>query len=342
MEARLDALTGLVNRRGWNDAVDTCLASKASPVSVIVADLDDLGRVNDSEGHAAGNRLLVAAARCLSTLVRGDDVVARASQPGGHEPLTTPATLGRVSTDRDHWFEDVADHLGGAYLRYSFTKGTGQEVDFLIAALDLAPGMRVIDVGCGPGRHAYALAERGIEVLGIDVSQRFVDLAESGAPPGATFRRLDARDLPFDGEFDVAICLCQGAFGLMTADGHDETVLAGIARALRPGGRLALSAFSAYFVMKHWEGVEFDAATGVTHERTEIRDPQGASVETSLWTGCYTPRELRLLCRIHGFQVDSLSSVDPGRYGLDAPTAETAEFLVLATRRDRTTPEDGW
>ena len=60
-------------------------------------------------------------------------------------------------------------------------------------------------------------------------------------------------------EFDAAICLCQGAFGLMTADGHDETVVAGMARALRPGGRLALSAFSAYFVAKHWSDTEFDA-----------------------------------------------------------------------------------
>ena len=40
---------------------------------------------------------------------------------------------------RDHWFEDLADHLGGAYLRYSFTKGTEQEVSFLVEALGLEP-----------------------------------------------------------------------------------------------------------------------------------------------------------------------------------------------------------
>ena len=63
-----------------------------------------------------------------------------------------------------HWFEDVADHLGPAYLRYSFTMGTEQEVDFLVRTLGLEPGMRVLDVGCGPGRHAIALAKRGIGV----------------------------------------------------------------------------------------------------------------------------------------------------------------------------------
>lgn len=239
--------------------------------------------------------------------------------------------------ERDHWFEDVADHLGSAYLRYSFTKGTRQEIDFLVPTLGLEPAMRVLDVGCGPGRHTYELAERGVEVHGIDVSQRFIDLAKESAPRGATFERLDARhllDRPDLAErFDAAICLCQGAFGLMTADGHDRTVLAGIARALRPGGRLALSAFSSYFVVKHWEGADFDADTGVNHERTEIRDESGTAIETSLWTGCYTPRELRLVCDATGFDVDSIDSVEPGAYRRAAPTADTAELLVVATRR---------
>ena len=203
----------------------------------------------------------------------------------------------------------------------------------MIPALGLESGMRVLDVGCGPGRHAYALAERGIIVHGIDISERFVDLANDGAPADATFERLDARNLAFEAEFDAAICLCQGAFGLMTADGHDETVIAGMARAVRPGGRLALSAFSSYFVMKHWEGADFDADLGVNHERTEIRNDAGESIETSLWTGCYTPRELRLLCAAHGLGVESISSVEPGSYGSDPPTSETAEFLLLARRR---------
>jgi len=115
-----------------------------------------------------------------------------------------------------HWFEPVAEHLGAAYLRYSFTKGTVQEVDFLMGELALAPGMRVLDVGCGPGRHAHELARRGVTVHGIDISQRFVDLAVASAPPGATFERLDAREMRFDVEFDAVICLCQGAFGPST------------------------------------------------------------------------------------------------------------------------------
>jgi SAM-dependent methyltransferase len=232
-----------------------------------------------------------------------------------------------------HWFEPIADHMGAAYLRYSFTKGTRQEVDFLATELRLRPGMRVLDVGCGPGRHAYALAALGLTVHGIDISQKFVDLATSGAPPGATFERVDARSLHFHCEFDVVICLCQGAFGLMTADGHDESVLAGMSNALRPGGRLALSAFSSYFAVKYFEEATFDAGLGVNHERTEVKNEAGESIAADLWTGCYTPRELRLLSDRNGLRVDSINSVSPGDYRIKAPTVETPEFLLLATRR---------
>jgi SAM-dependent methyltransferase len=231
-----------------------------------------------------------------------------------------------------HWFEPLADHMGEAYLRYSFTKGTVREVDQVIAALGLQPGMRVLDVGCGPGRHARELANRGIVVHGIDISQRFVDIAAVDAPRGATFERLDARSMTFDAEFDAAICLCQGAFGLMTANGQDIEVLAGIARALGPGGVVALTAFSSYFVVKHWEGADFDAARGVNHEVTEVRNVEGVPLPADLWTGCYTPRELRLLCAAVGLEVLQISSVETGVYEAQHPNVDTAEFLLIARR----------
>ena len=231
--------------------------------------------------------------------------------------------------DRDHWFEDLADHMGTAYDRYAHTKGTVQEVDHVVSVLGLTPGQRVLDVGCGTGRHAIELARRGIDVHGVDISQRFIDIARSRSS-AATFERSDARSLPFDREFDAVICLCQGAFGMMTADGDDGAVVASMARSLRSGGRLALSAFNAYFAVKYHDGAEFDAGTGVSHETTEIRSESGTPRQVDLWTGCYTPRELRLLLGAYGLEVDSISSVEPGAYGAAPATTESPEFLAVA------------
>jgi SAM-dependent methyltransferase len=233
-----------------------------------------------------------------------------------------------------HWFEPLADHLGAAYLRYSFTKGTEQEVAFLVEALDLAPGERVLDVGCGPGRHAHALAVRGMDVVGVDIAQRFVDLANERTPDGAsaTFQRLDARTLRFDAEFDAAISLCQGAFGLV-GPVDDIEVLKGIGRALRPGGRFAVSAFSSYFQVRYpQETGSFDVASGVHHERTVLRSEEGVAADADLWTTCYTARELQLLCDRAGLRVDAVWSVEPGKYQRQAPTIETPELLMVGRR----------
>lgn len=248
-----------------------------------------------------------------------------------------------------HWFEGIADHLGPAYLRYSFTMGTDQEVGFLIDALDLAPGMRVLDVGCGPGRHALALARRGISVLGVDISRRFIEVAVQAADRErlselAAFEPADARgmvDDPRFADFDAVISLCQGAFGSGGPPGMgdpqnlsaDGAVLAGIRAALRPGGRCAVSAFSAYFQVRWLEDTDdFDAADAVNHEQTELMDDDGVRVGAELWTTCYTPRELRLMAERSGLSVDHVWSVTPGRYAASPPTIATPEFLLVARR----------
>jgi hypothetical protein len=100
----------------------------------------------------------------------------------------------------------------------------------------------------------------------------------------------------------------------------------------RRGGRLALSAFNAYFAVRYHEAATFDADSGVSHERTEVRDPQGEVAMVDLWTGCYTPRELRLLLAAYGLTVERISSVEPGTYGDEPPTTESSEFLVIARR----------
>jgi SAM-dependent methyltransferase len=156
-----------------------------------------------------------------------------------------------------------------------------------------------------------------------------------------TFERADARALRFDSEFDAVISLCQGAFGLSgggpvgeaaTLD-PDRTVLHGMARALRPGGRLAVSAFSAYFAVRFLgEADSFDAERGVNHEHTAIRDEEGREAPAELWTTCFTPRELRLMAEAAGLRPDHVWSVTPGDYARRPPNTELHEFLLVASK----------
>jgi cyclopropane fatty-acyl-phospholipid synthase-like methyltransferase len=217
----------------------------------------------------------------------------------------------------------------------AFTKGTDQEVAFLVDALGLHKGERVLDVGCGPGRHALALARRGIDVVGVDLSEDFIALAHEAATAEALTVRFEVRDvrhLAYDAEFDAVICLCQGGFGLL--GGRDEpAVFDRIAAALRPAGRLALTAFSAAFAARFLEeGETFDPATGVLHEKSTVPNEKGVERVFDAWTTCFTARELELLADRAGLDVVGVHGVTPGRYGTAPPKLDDPELLLLARR----------
>ena len=129
-----------------------------------------------------------------------------------------------------------------------------------------------------------------------------------------------------------------GRAGARAAD-PDATVLDGMARALRPGGRLAVSAFSAYFQLRYLEDADhFDAASGVHHEHTSVRSPEGEDLPVELWTTCFTPRELRLLAVRAGLAVRDIWSVTPGEYARRAPDVDHPEFLMVAIRSTASAP----
>ena len=232
------------------------------------------------------------------------------------------------------YFLDVAEKLGESYLRYSFTKGTAQEIAFLLELLDLPEGARVLDVGCGPGRHSVELAKAGLAVTGVDVSRRFLDLAAErarAAGVSAAFFEVDARQMPFDDEFDAVISICQGGFGLMGKD--DTLVLRRMTESVRKGGIVVLTAFSALFEASHpRHGATFDADAGIVHEVTVVKDEAGNDHEVDLWTGVYTPRELRLLALGVGLVPEEIWSVEPGDFARRPPDLDHPEYLMVARR----------
>ncbi len=92
-----DELTGLPNRRSLTAALAREL-QLGSPVTIMFADLDGFKSVNDTQGHEAGDQVLIEVARRLRQSVRDADVVVRATEaPGGQDEMTSP--VGRLGGD---------------------------------------------------------------------------------------------------------------------------------------------------------------------------------------------------------------------------------------------------
>jgi SAM-dependent methyltransferase len=113
------------------------------------------------------------------------------------------------------------------------------EAERLAGLLALPAGAEILDVPCGGGRIALALASRGYRLTGVDASAEFLDHAQTtDAERRVTWERRDMRDLPWPGRFDGAVCV-GNSFGYLDDRGN-TAFLQAVRAALRPGGRLVL------------------------------------------------------------------------------------------------------
>lgn len=122
-----------------------------------------------------------------------------------------------------HW--DAQRYLG----RHGFIIERGRA---LVDLLDSQAGERILDLGCGTGDIAATMAERGAQVVGVDASAAMIEAARARFP-ALDFRVADAADLPFEAEFDAVF-----SHAVLHWVPRADDAARGIARALKPGGRL--------------------------------------------------------------------------------------------------------
>src|SRR4029453_16550484 len=147
------------------------------------------------------------------------------------------------------WYEQS---FGSDYMlvyKHRDYENANKEVRKMIAWLKLSEGADVLDIGCGMGSHALALADNGYTVTGIDLSPILLEEADRHDENGLVkWVQGDMRELPFEGEcFDATVNLFT-SFGYFTAEEDNVNVLRQIRRVLRLGGSFLIDFLNPAYV----------------------------------------------------------------------------------------------
>jgi ubiquinone/menaquinone biosynthesis C-methylase UbiE len=232
------------------------------------------------------------------------------------------------------WYRKLYEYFPD-YDDEPYVQNTEQEVDFIERELEVDRGERILDVGCGTGRHTFSLAQRGYPVVGLDLSESMVRRGrararEEGLDVG--FVVGDARALPFGGSFDTALILCEGGFSLMETDAMDRRILEETARVLGPQGRLIMTAPHAAFMIAHEsdEGA-FNLVTLREGFEIETKDVEGTEHTLEASQRYYAGPELRWMLQDAGFESIQFFAVTPEGFSLETrPSRDHFEIGVVA------------
>jgi SAM-dependent methyltransferase len=214
---------------------------------------------------------------------------------------------------------------------------TAAEVNGVVGQLGLAPGARLLDLCCGPGRHAVPLAQLGYRVTGLDLSRPLLARAAAAAAgAGLTVGLVaaDMRRLPFaDGSFDAVLNLFN-AFGYLEDEAQDELVLAEVARVLAPGGRFLQELANREALVRGWhdsdvarhdDGLvvlqerDLDLRTSRDQVRYTLLHPDGRRTTSEVSIRLYTLTELEAMLGRAGLELLAVGGdLDGGPLELDS------------------------
>ncbi|HUW92209.1 MAG TPA: class I SAM-dependent methyltransferase [Bacteroidales bacterium] len=254
---------------------------------------------------------------------------------------------------KKQWYVALFEDYAKKYDTEVFTQGTQGECDFIENELAFNKSLKILDVGCGTGRHSIELVKRGYSVTGIDLSESQLALASEKAAKlnlKIDFLRHDARNLPFDREFDAAIMLCEGGFPLMETDEMNYEILKNVARALRQNGKFIFTTLNGLFPLYHsveefcaseseegnatYRSNTFDLMTFRDKNVTEVEDDLGNKKSLECNERYYVPSEITWLLKSLSFGKIEIFGAKLGAYSRkDILTTEDFEMLVIAEKR---------
>jgi SAM-dependent methyltransferase len=276
-------------------------------------------------------------------------------KPAAKQPIPQAAVAAAVAKEPSKptssraraWFVDLFDEDYLRTLPFLTPQATQSEAEFVINAMNLAPGAQVLDLGCGYGRHAMELAARGFHVVGLDLSTPLlVRGGEEAHRRGLTinFVRGDMRELDFENQFDGVYCLFS-TFGYFDDETNKKT-LQNVARALKPNGKILVEILNRDYVIADlptrvwWEGdgcvvleeVELNYFSSRIQVNRSVVFDDGRQLEQEISVRAYSLHEVGKLMHAAGFRVLEVS----GGYQMRGRFFgnQSRHIIVLAERKE--------
>lgn len=254
---------------------------------------------------------------------------------------------------KKQWYEAFFENYGKKYDSENFTQGTIGECDFLEKELAFDKSLKILDVGCGTGRHAIELTKRGYNVTGIDLSKAQLERAKEKAEEqnlNIDFLCQDARNLSFDNEFDVAIMLCEGGFPLMETDEMNFEILKSVTKSLKPQAKFIFTTLNGLFPLYHspddfhasthedgnsvCKNSSFDLMTFRDYNIVEFEDDDGNKKTLECNERYYVPSEITWLLKSLGYQTIEIFGAKLGEFSRKHKlTTKDFEMLVVAEKK---------
>jgi 2-polyprenyl-3-methyl-5-hydroxy-6-metoxy-1,4-benzoquinol methylase len=253
---------------------------------------------------------------------------------------------------KKQWYESLFENYAENYDRESFTQGTMGECDFIEQELRQNKSLRILDVGCGTGRHSIELSKRGYPVTGIDLSESQLSRAREKAMFESLkidFQKQDARKLAFKNEFDVAIMLCEGGFPLMETDEMNFEILKSVTQSLKKKGKFIFTTLNGLFPLfnslEAFPSSAADEGKAISRSNTfdlmtfrdlsvlEMEDDSGNKKTLECNERYYVPSEITWLLKSLGYKKIDIFGAKLGEFSRsESLTKEDFEMLVIAEK----------
>jgi 2-polyprenyl-3-methyl-5-hydroxy-6-metoxy-1,4-benzoquinol methylase len=254
--------------------------------------------------------------------------------------------------NKKQWYETLFENYAQKYEKECFTQGTIGECDFIENEINYNKSLRIIDIGCGTGRHSIELTKRGYSIMGIDLSESLLERAREKAKQNnlqIEFLKHDARNLPFKNQFDMAIMMCEGGFPLMETDEMNFEILKNVTQSLKSKAKFIFTTLNGLFPIFnsindfHADGViegnatydskNFDIMTFRDYNITKVVDDNGVEKELECNERYYLPCEITWLLKSLGFTKIEIFGAKLGAFSReDKLTTEDFEMLVIAEK----------